>query len=492
MAVRGDEVAERIEAKIRESVNRMMQEVRTTIGDVREAIEQQLEAAVQSVQADVNAFAFRAHLDEGINELVESYEQKLREKPLPAAGAGSDVVKQSLRGIEAGKNQVEILSALLDETAKYGSRAALMILKGDSFAGWKGAGFSSHGGNDESIKRFSAARESAPQFDQLLREERTIVWDGQNLASRFGVTPSARAALVPMVIKDKVAAAVYVDAVTDDVAKFDQSAIEMLVFATGLLIDTLAIRKKVPSPTLSAAARTLPAPLPEPKAEAAPEPASETIAVRLPHVTPAAVKADDTAPGAPTPAEPAMTAPQPMLQQPASAAPSRTFELQTEPPAEKSWPHPSAPDEPEVENGFATAMFPMMPSPAAKPEPQAPPVSAPTPVSELAERATTQYIPPPGLTRGSGFVVKTDADKKHEEARRFARLLVSEIKLYNESQVEQGRRDKDLYERLKEDIDRSRQMYDDRIPDDVRKGTNYFYEELVRILADGNREALGL
>ena len=82
--------------------------------------------------------------------------------------------------------------------------------------------------------------------------------------------------------------------------------------------------------------------------------------------------------------------------------------------------------------------------------------------------------------------------EEDNSARRYARLLVAEIKLYNESQVEQGRRDRDLYERLKEDIDRSRQMYDERVPDDVRKGTNYFFEELVRILADGNREALGL
>ena len=31
-----------------------------------------------------------------------------------------------------------------------------------------------------------------------------------------------------------------------------------------------------------------------------------------------------------------------------------------------------------------------------------------------------------------------------------------------------------------------------RIPEDVRKATNYFYDELVRILADGDANALGL
>lgn len=109
------------------------------------------------------------------------------------------------------------------------------------------------------------------------------------------------------------------------------------------------------------------------------------------------------------------------------------------------------------------------------------------------EKPSTQYVPPSGVGRGSAFQQPQSEDaKKHDEARRFARLLVSEIKLYNESKVEQGRKNRDLYERLKEDIDRSRQMYDERIGDDVRKTSNYFYDELVRILADGSSEALGL
>jgi hypothetical protein len=90
------------------------------------------------------------------------------------------------------------------------------------------------------------------------------------------------------------------------------------------------------------------------------------------------------------------------------------------------------------------------------------------------------------------MAAQSEIDKKHDEAKRFARLLVSEIKLYNEAKVEVGRKNKDLYERLKEDIDRSRQMYDERIGADVRNSSNYFYDELVRILADGNAEVLGL
>jgi hypothetical protein len=83
-------------------------------------------------------------------------------------------------------------------------------------------------------------------------------------------------------------------------------------------------------------------------------------------------------------------------------------------------------------------------------------------------------------------------EAKHEVARRLARLLVSEIKLYNEEQVEEGRRNRDIYERLREDIDRSRQMYEERVDPQILKTTDYFYQELVRILAAGDARALGI
>jgi hypothetical protein len=94
--------------------------------------------------------------------------------------------------------------------------------------------------------------------------------------------------------------------------------------------------------------------------------------------------------------------------------------------------------------------------------------------------------PPPAAP-----ALSPEEQKAHEDARRFARLVVSEIKLYNEAKVNEGRRQKDIYERLKEDIERGRQMYTDRVAAPVRDATNYFYDELVRILAGGDASALG-
>ena len=81
--------------------------------------------------------------------------------------------------------------------------------------------------------------------------------------------------------------------------------------------------------------------------------------------------------------------------------------------------------------------------------------------------------------------------RAHNDARRFARLLVSEIKLYNAAKVNDGRRNFDLYERLKDEIDRSRKVYDKRVSPAVAARFDYFYDELVQTLAEGDPAKLG-
>lgn len=75
-------------------------------------------------------------------------------------------------------------------------------------------------------------------------------------------------------------------------------------------------------------------------------------------------------------------------------------------------------------------------------------------------------------------------------ARRYARLLVSEIRLYHESAVIDGRRDRDLATRLGGEIARARVMYEQRVPPHVRGRADYFHDELVQTLADGDSSLL--
>ncbi|MDD5544684.1 MAG: hypothetical protein PHX83_16075 [Acidobacteriia bacterium] len=137
--------------------------------------------------------------------------------------------------------------------------------------------------------------------------------------------------------------------------------------------------------------------------------------------------------------------------------------------------------------------------------------SVPSPTFSRSGPAPSEFIPEPEPPRPSGGMegayggspVATITEpsreasggeqevKLHNDAKRFARLLVSEIKLYNEQKVIAGRRNKDIYDRLKEDIDRSREMYSKRVSPKVRERVDYFYEELVRTLGENDPDALG-
>ena len=148
---------------------------------------------------------------------------------------------------------------------------------------------------------------------------------------------------------------------------------------------------------------------------------------------------------------------------------SDLFELEEEAPAGARMAPPEV--TPHVADASATVHLKVPVTGAMPPPPVVPPPAPPTPAAP---------------TRSS------EDERKHEEARRFARLLVSEIRLYNEQAVQAGKVSRDIYQRLKEDIDRSREMYEQRVASDVRGKSNYFHDELVRILADGEADALGM
>ena len=116
---------------------------------------------------------------------------------------------------------------------------------------------------------------------------------------------------------------------------------------------------------------------------------------------------------------------------------------------------------------------------------------------EPAETVSETVSTPPVKTRFSDrhvdlpIEVGEEERRLHNDARRFARLLVSEIKLYNEQKVKEGRESADLYERLREAIDRSREMYDKRVQPPVAAKFDYFHYELVSTLAEGEETKLG-
>ena len=85
----------------------------------------------------------------------------------------------------------------------------------------------------------------------------------------------------------------------------------------------------------------------------------------------------------------------------------------------------------------------------------------------------------------------TETADQLQAARRYARLLVSEIKLYNEGAVRIGRERRDLLVRLEAEIERARRLFDERVPASIDGRDTIFQQELAQTLADGDPGVLG-
>lgn len=83
------------------------------------------------------------------------------------------------------------------------------------------------------------------------------------------------------------------------------------------------------------------------------------------------------------------------------------------------------------------------------------------------------------------------AGDRRGDAERYARLLISEIKLYNEPIVRVGRERRDLRARLGAEIDQARRLFNERVPATLADRAEVFERELIRTLAEGDAGLLG-
>ncbi len=86
------------------------------------------------------------------------------------------------------------------------------------------------------------------------------------------------------------------------------------------------------------------------------------------------------------------------------------------------------------------------------------------------------------LRQAQGDNVMVSLSNQHEEAKRLARIIISDIILYNQEAVESGLKGGNLLELLKHDIREGQAYYAKRVPAEVRKNTAYLkgaFEELI-------------
>jgi len=119
------------------------------------------------------------------------------------------------------------------------------------------------------------------------------------------------------------------------------------------------------------------------------------------------------------------------------------------------------------------------------------PVAVREPVAVL-EPVTMESAAPSPATEIAPWSEPTgrETDPRREEARRFARLVATDIRLYNEEAVVLGRREGDLRDRLADPMTRGREAYAKRFPDLGTAGATLLEEAFVQVLAGGDASLL--
>ena len=382
----------------------------------------------------------------------------------PASGAAE--LARAVAEIQLGASQREILRALLDTSARYAARVALFVVKGTHATGWQARGFA----NNEAMKDF-ALDESAPAVvsvigrangDRALASVPVADLDPRFLEV-FGTPASGEVWIFPLMLKDKVAALVYADSGTPAAGFLDAGSLELLVLSTSAWLEVNSLRKQAQKEPSAAHADSHHLESHGVPAAETPSSAANTVAQFndpfASHAPGYAMAAAASAGEISASATAVVEAPIPI---PTTAAEGMTAETQSA----------LAELQNEVQTEVQSAVAEMEPA-----------LAEPLPIGH----AETETTPDPSPVSS----ISTDDQGVHRKAERFARLLVDEIKLYNQVKVAEGRKNKDLYDRLKEAIEKSRGTYQKRYGNTVAASGNYFQHEIIRSLAEDDPSIMG-
>jgi len=359
-----------------------------------------IEKAVGKIVSQVLEGNLSQVRDELVRRVVEEVGPQLGSSAEGGNSGGTIELLKVISAIHAGSSQREILRALLESMASYSGRSALFVVKGGTATGWQGRGFE----NADAVKDFQLEVDHGVAARAL--QSRTVLTGkigemGQKFGAQFGHPAHDRVIVLPLLLKDKVAALVYADSGAN--ASMDEAALEILVTCTSAWLEVASLRKVGPK-------------------EAGEAPAERSEAAAPVH-------------------------------------------------AVSSHPDPFAAHTPKHVTAAATA------------------VSQPAAMASAGESPASAAAPAPATDPFAGMSPE-DADL-HRKAQRFARLLVDEIKLYNQVKVTEGRKHKDIYDRLKEDIEKSRGTYQKRYGNTTAASTDYFNQELIRSLAEDDVSFMG-
>jgi hypothetical protein len=522
----GSRLAEQESVIIGEESSSLIEEIKRWFDDRVSKVEEDFKSRLAVAAANA-----RREAEIRIEEMREQFEASRRALTMSSAASQEaalfDRFTTASEDIVSQRTQSDILAALVRGVAQFAPRVVFFVIKSGDAVGWKASGFE-NGLNDESVKLLTVPAQKRTLLRDaisgfcLARSEPRSADDGvSEMPELYSFPAPEQAIAIPLIVLNKAVAALYADSGAQSIDSLNTVAAESLARIAGKTIELLISRRGAeparPSALAAAAAEThsstpfktdgatTVAPQIEKTAETAPPippsiPDEVTIERRLtreiplvfskfPQVDEGLREAEaqlpepayiETEPGAPP--DPRISAREGVETAVGVSGRLRFAKPQPELEQQTANGESAAAASPAPISDFAVPTVEEAPAPSDIPEFSPPPAP---PIFTSPAKANKQAQPAAGTPGGE------TEQRAHNDARRFARLLVSEIKLYNAAKVNDGRRNYDLYERLKDEIDRSRKVYDKRVSPSVAASFDYFYDELVQTLAEGDPAKLG-
>jgi len=338
-------------------------------------------------------------------------------------------LKMATVAVQSQTSQPSALQALADQSAQFAPRVVLMVIKGTNALGWIGYGFvdSITGG----IRNLMVALGADTIIRDVVRTQSALISspdkykESNVLLDRLGSVTPKSIAAVPLMVRGKVAGVLYAD--SGKSGEICLEALEIMVAACGLTLEIILLGGR--------------------KESSSSVPAPTTFSSMPP------------------------TAPSPTL--------SATQQIPQ--PIPQPVPQPIPQPVPQ-----SVSQTPPLKPVAATPRFEAPATNGRPP------SANSIFAPSNSLPYDPSALPDTSEAKgttEVEEAQRIARLLVQELVLYNQQALVEGRQKQDIYNRLRDDIDRSRAAYDRRVSPKVSE--DFFYAEMISVLGEGDPSRLG-
>ena len=198
--------------------------------------------------------AFQKRIDGLHLEFAEQLQQDcagmVNRAVLEAETHAAETLSAAARRLRSEDSVTGVAAALVETTAHYAGRAALLIHKGDRLLGFKAEGLTD--AQDAAFHRLEIPLADAAAIAHAVDTKDPVVTTGSAnelsapLAEVLNVQPDGRIHLFPIVLRDSVLAILYTDGVGSD-REPETAAIELLTSLAEAWIEAVGARGKQPA-----------------------------------------------------------------------------------------------------------------------------------------------------------------------------------------------------------------------------------------------------